>query len=204
MMPRKSTKTPEERAELIIKREKQAKKGYRLSKKDRKDIGDEEITIITDSLVSLRLVGYTPSQCAAIVGMSKGQVREICNDPNFKSRLSSLRDKLPEAAINLGRAYLVEAVQSVVHVLRTETDNALVLKAAAELFDRFGIAKVSRSEIKTDPLPTGKDNELSESFMDKLRAAPPETQEKIAALHESFTEGVERILSEGKSDGPTE
>lgn len=200
----RNTKTPEDRAEIIEKAQKKARKGYRLNtKRDRKDIGADEIAIIKDMLVSLRLVGYTPSQCAAIVGMSKGQVKEIVNDPNFKSRLGSLQAKLPEAAINLGRAYLVEGVMAVVHVMRTETDNALVLKAAAELFDRFGIAKVSRSEIKTDPLPPS-GNEIDESFMDKLRLAPPEKQEQIAALHESFTEGVERILSEGNDDGPTD
>jgi hypothetical protein len=203
-MPR-NMKSPEERSEVVAKAQQKAKKGYRLNtKKPRKGVSDDEIVIIKDMLVSLKLVGgYSNSQCAAIVGLSRGQVKEIVNDPNFKSRLNSLREKLPEAAINLGRAYLVEAVQAVVHVLRTETDNGLVLKAAAELFDRFGIAKVSRSEIKTDPQPTP-ESEINESLMDKLRTAPPELQEQVAALHESFTEGVERILSEGKSDAPTE
>ena len=203
-MPR-NMKSPEERAEVIEKAQKAAKKGYRLNtKRPRKGVTDDEIIVIKDMLVSLKLVGYTNSQCGAIVGLSRGQVKEIVNDPNFKSRLEAIKNKLPEAAINLGRAYLVEAVQSVVHVLRTESDNALVLKAAAELFDRFGIAKVSRSEIKTDPTPPAGEGEISESFMDKLRTAPPEVQEKVAALHESFTEGVERILNERNDDGPTE
>lgn len=197
----KTKKTPEERAALIEKAEKRARKTYRISKRDRKDIGEDEIVVIKDMLVSLRLVGYTPSQCAAIVGMSKGQVREIVNDPNFKKRLESLRSKLPEAAVNLGRAYLVEAVQAVVHILRTEKDNALVLKAAAEIFDRFGIPKVSRSEAKIDPPDTG--NEIPNSLMAKLRAASPEVQEQIALLQESFVEGVERILS-GGNDGSTD
>src|SRR3954471_23524595 len=99
-MAKRNVKSPEERSEIIEKAQKKARKGYRINtKRDRKDIGEDEITIIKDSLVSLRLVGYTPSQCAAIVGLSKGQVKEIVNDPNFKSRLASLRDKLPEAAI---------------------------------------------------------------------------------------------------------
>lgn len=198
-MPKKSVKTPEERAEIIAKAHSKARKGYRINtKRDRKDVSPDEITVIKDMLVSLRLVGYTPSGCAAIVGLSRGQVREICNDPNFKKRLESLKTKLPEAAVNLGRAYLVEAVQSVVHVLRTESDNALVLKAAAELFDRFGIPKVSRSEAKVESTEPA-EGEINETFLNKLRSAPPEVQEQVAALHESFTEGVERILSEGIS-----
>lgn len=201
----KSKKTPEERAEIIQKAHSKAKKGYRINtKRDRKDVGDDEMVVIKDMLVSLRLVGYTPSQCAAIVGLSKGQVKEIVNDPNFKSRLESLKAKMPEAAVNLGRAYLVEAVQAVIHILRTETDNSLILKAAAEIFDRFGIPKVSRAEVKADPTPDQSGSEINETFMDRLRTAPPEIQEKVAALHESFTEGVERILSEGKPDGDTD
>jgi hypothetical protein len=201
-MPR-NTKTPEERSEIVAKAHRKAKKNYRLNtKRDRKDISDDEITIIKDMLVSLRLVGYTPSQCAAIVGMSKGQVKEIVNDHNFKSRLASLQTKLPEAAVNLGRAYLVEGVMAVVHVMRTETDNALVLRAAAELFDRFGIPKVSKTEAKIDT-PTSQGDEINDQLMNKLRGAPPEIQEKVAALQESFTEGVERILSEGDENGST-
>lgn len=201
----KNKKTPAERAEILEKAHSKAKKGYRINtKRDRKDVGDDEIVVIKDMLVSLRLVGYTPSQCAAVVGLSKGQVKEIVNDPNFKSRLESLKTKLPEAAVNLGRAYLVEAVQAVIHILRTETDNALILKAAAEIFDRFGIPKVSRAEVKSDPTPEQSGSEINETFMDRLRTAPPDIQEKVAALHESFTEGVERILSEGKPDGDTD
>lgn len=201
----KNKKTPAERAEILEKAHSKAKKGYRINtKRDRKDVGDDEIVVIKDMLVSLRLVGYTPSQCAAVVGLSKGQVKEIVNDPNFKSRLESLKTKLPEAAVNLGRAYLVEAVQAVIHILRTENDNALILKAAAEIFDRFGIPKVSRAEVKSDPTPEQSGSEINETFMDRLRTAPPDIQEKVAALHESFTEGVERILSEGKPDGDTD
>ena len=191
MAPRK---TPIERAEIIMNAERKAKKGYRLNTRVRRAATDDELVVIKDMLVSLKLVGFTNQQCGAIVGLSRGQVRDITQDENFRKRLESLRTKLPEAAINLGRAYLVESVQAVVHVLRTETDNALVLKAAAELFDRFGIPKVSKVE---QPAPKEEEGEINKSTMEKLREAPPEVQEQIAALHESFTEGVERILSGG-------
>jgi hypothetical protein len=204
-MPRKpNVKTPEERSDVLLKAQKNAKKNYRLNtSKKRKGVTDDEIVVIKDMLVSLKVVGFTNSQCGAIVGLSRGQVKEICADPNFKSRLASVKNKLPEAALNLGRAYLIESVQAVVHVLRTEQDNALVLKAAAELFDRFGLPKLSKAEVRTDPAPATGD-EMPETFLAKLKAAPPDVQEKVAALHESFTEGVERILTEGKSDGDSD
>jgi hypothetical protein len=202
MPPKKS---PEERSEVLERAQARAKRGYRLkTKTDRKGVTENEIVVIKDMLVSLKLVGYSNEQCAATVGLSRRQVKEIVGHPNFQRRLETLRTKLPEAAINLGRAYLVESVQAVAHVLRTEKDSALVLKAAAEMFDRFGIPKVSRTEAKTDPTPPENNDELSEDVMDKLRRAKPETQEKIAALQESFSEGVERLLNEGSEDGPAE
>jgi hypothetical protein len=91
----------------------------------------------------------------------------------------------------------VEGVQAVVHIMRTETDNALVLKAAAELFDRFGLPKNTRAEVKTEPTAGQTENEIPKDVMDRLRAAPPELQEQVAGLHESFREGVERILNGG-------
>jgi hypothetical protein len=193
-------KTPDERAEVIRKAQSKAKKGYRLNTKTpRKGVTEDEIIVIKDMLISLKLVGYSNSQCGAIVGLSRGQVREIVRDPNFLKRLESIKTKLPEAAVNLGRAYLVEAVQAVVHILRTETDNALVLKAAAELFDRFGIPKLTRSEQKVET-PDEPTDEINQSILDKLRNQPPEVQERVASLHQSFSEGVEAILNEGKPD----
>lgn len=198
-MPRQ-VKTPDERAEVIRKATSKAKKGYRLNTKTpRKGVTDDEIVVIKDMLISLKLVGYSNSQCAAIVGLSRGQVREIVKDPNFIKRLESLKTKLPEAAVNLGRAYLVESVMAVIHVMRTETDNALVLKAAAEMFDRFGVPKLTRSESKIET-PDEPQEEINQSLLEKLRNEPPEVQERIASLHQSFSEGVEAILNEGKED----
>lgn len=192
-----TSKTPEDRSEIIEKANAKAKKGYKRNLKKRTNVSPEELVVIKDMLVSLKLVGYTNTQCAAIVGLSKGQTKEVVNDPNFKSRLASLQKKLPEAAINLGRAYLVEGVQAVVHVMRTEKDNGLVLKAAAELFDRFGIPKNTRAEIKTDPAAGQTEGEIPKDVMERIRLAPPELQEQIAGLNESFREGVERILDGG-------
>lgn len=193
-MPRQN-KTPEERSAFIEKQQSKAKRGYKKNLKKRTTVSEEELVIIKDSIVTLKLVGYSNSQIAAIVGLSKGQTREIVNDHNFQSRLQAISKKLPEAAFRLGQAYLVESVQNIMHVQRTETDNTLVLKAAAEMLDRFGIPKLTRAEIKSNPTPPT-DTEIPTTVMDKLRNASPETQESIASLHESFLEGVERILGD--------
>lgn len=195
-----SRKTPADRSEILEKANSKARKGYKGNTKKRTSVTEEELVVIKDMLVSLKLVAYTNSQCAAIVGLSKGQVKEIVGDHNFQQRLVSLKTKLPEAAINLGRAYLVEAVQAVAHVMRTEKDNALVLKAAGEIFDRFGLPKNTRAEIVKPPAEGDNPTDLPPTVMDKLRAASPEKQEAIAGLHESFVEGIERILRGGNSE----
>jgi hypothetical protein len=202
-MPRSKT-TPEERSLAVRKANRNARKGYKTNLKKRTKVSDEELTLIKDMLVSLKLVGYSNTQCASIVGLSKGQVKEAVSDPNFQSRLVALKKKLPEAAYNLGQAYLVESVQWVLHVGRTSEDGALILKAAGEMFDRFGIPKVSKTESKIETPNGNSTDEIPETLMTKLRAAAPEVQEKVAALQESFTEGIERILTEGNENEPDE
>lgn len=200
-MPKQNMKSPDERAEAVDKAQRRARKSYRKNiNKKRGNLTEAELIVVKDQLVSLKLVGYSNSQCASIVGLSKGQVGEIVKDANFQKRLMSLHEKLPQAAIQLGKAYLVEAVQWVVDVGRTTKDEDKRLKAAAELFDRFGVAKVSKNEIKdTTPVEGGEPDELPSTFMEKLRQAPPELQEKVVELQESFLEGVERILTEGSN-----
>jgi hypothetical protein len=192
-----SKKTPEARSEIIEKAQKNARKGYKTNTKKRTNVSDEELVVIKDCIVSLKLVGYTNTQIATIVGLSKGQTKEIVNDPNFKRRLAAISKKLPEAAFLLGQAFLVESVMAVMHVMRTENDNTLVLKAAAEMFDRFGIPKLTRSEIKSIPDPSDDvpDTGIPATALDKIRTASPEVAEKVASLHESFLEGVERIVN---------
>lgn len=199
-----SKRTPDERSDFIKKTQARGRKGYKTNLKKRTVVSDEELVIIKDCIVSLKLVGYTNTQISSIVGLSKGQTRDVINDPNFQSRLSAISKKLPEAAYRLGQAYLIEAVQAVLHVMRTEQDNALVLKAAAELFDRFGIPKNTKTEIKTEKPVDETATEIPKNVMDKLRQATPETQEAIAGLHEGFLEGVERILSGGNSGNSDE
>jgi hypothetical protein len=199
-MPKQKTpKTPEERSEILEKANSKARRGYNKNTKRKAKLEDLDIAIVKDQLVALKVIGgYSNTQCAMIIGISKGQCKEIVADPNFKSHIEAVKKNLPQAALNLGRAYLVEAVQAVVHVMRTEHDNALVLKAAAEIFDRFGIPKVSRSESKIDT--TQPEAEIPNDVMTQLKQARPEVQAQIADLHEGFLEGVTQILEGGKEN----
>jgi hypothetical protein len=78
-----TNKTPAERSEVIEKANAKARKGYKRNLKKRTNVTPEELVVIKDMVVSLKLVGYTNTQCAAIVGLSKGQTKEIVNDHEF-------------------------------------------------------------------------------------------------------------------------
>lgn len=166
--------------------------------------GEEEVVI--DMVIVLKLANYTNSQIAMIVGVSRGQVKKYLDDGNVQKRYLALKERLPEAAFELGKAYLIEAVQAIATVMRTTTDDTVVLKAASELMDRFGIPKVSRNEAKK-PEDDNDGNPLNDSLMERLRSASPELQERAAELHSMFEEGMERLLTEGVTEeqrGPSD
>ncbi len=199
--PRKSAqKTPADRAASLEENTARVKKRYKtnLRTKRRFEINGEE-ELVKDMVVVLKLANYTHSQIGSIVGVSRGQVREYLQDENVQKKILVLRERLPQAALELGRAYLIEAVQAVVHVLRTETDNALVLKAAAEMFDRFGLPKLSRSESTVEE--TTNLGTTDESLLMKFRSVDPELQEKAAQLHDAMEEGLRALLADAGKDG---
>lgn len=196
----RNVKTPEDRAAGLRAQEARVRKRYKANvSTKRKFTFEGEDELIKDMVVVLKLSNYTNTQIASIVGVSRGQVKTILADGNVQKKLISLKAKLPQAALELGRAYLIEAVQSVAHIMRTSNDEQVVLKAAAELFDRFGIPKVSRQESKTDPGDENEGHPVTPQLLDRLRQATPEIQERAAALQEMFQEGLDTLLNEGNA-----
>jgi hypothetical protein len=201
-------KTPEDRNQEVEKLRRRVKKQYKVNVKTRRrfEIPGEE-SVVKEMALVLKLANYSNSQIAAIVGVSKGQVKDFVADPKFQNKLLYLKERLPEAALELGRAYLIEAVQAVAHVMRTSKDEAMVLKAAGEIFDRFGLAKLSRIERKNfDPLDAiGRGG--NETTLEQFRVAPPEIQEEAAQLFDMFEQGLKVLMdkatgSEENSDAP--
>lgn len=203
MAAKRQVKTPESRAASLQEQTAKVRKRYKVNlNKRRKFTFEGEDELVKDIVVMLKLANYTHTQIASIAGVSRGQVKEILSDGNVQKKLVSLQAKLPQAALELGRAYLIEAVQAVVHVMRTTRDDKLVLTAAGEIFDRFGIPKVSRQEQKVSEGET-EEHPISASLMEKVRAASPEVQAKAADLQEMLEEGLKQLLEtpNGVSDG---
>jgi hypothetical protein len=194
-------KTPEDRAANIKAQTNRVKRKYKVNVSTRRKFnfeGEEEL--VKDMVIVLKLANYTHNQIGSIVGISRGQVGEFLADTKVQKKYMKLKEALPQAALELGQAYIIEAVQTIVHVMRTEEDNAIVLKAASDLLDRFGIPKLSRLERKTeDGSPLGSIGRGGhEAIFEQVRGMAPEIQEKIANLYDSFEQGVQQIVSDGQ------
>ena len=150
-------------------------------------------------LVVLQLAGYNHTQKARIIGISVDQVREFLNDPAVQEMLVLLRERIPDAALELLQGYMIEAIQAIVDVMRRSADDKTVIQAAADILDRGGLGKVSRQERHqtNEDMTTITDD----GIVEKLREASPEIQEEAAQLIERL-EGLLSAASEPEVETP--
>lgn len=170
---------------------------YKLDTRKRKKILPGEQEHVENMVIVLKLAGYTKTQISRTVGVSVKQVREMLEKPDVADRLIALRAALPAAALDLLQGYSIEAVQAILYVMRSSEDETVILKAAAEILDRSGVAKASRSErhqINEDRTTISDDG-----LLEKLRTAPVHVQEQAAKL----IEGLENLLVEASQTGET-
>lgn len=203
-MPSKTT--PEARAAKSQDPVKQVRRRYKKNITTRTKFIEGEEGLVKDMVVILKLANYSHSQIGTIVGVSRGQVKEYLAEPAVQKKLLALRAGIPQAALQLLEAMLIEAAVTVVHVMRTETDNALVLKAASEIFDRAGLPKLSRQEKKVDgdsPL-TGIGRGGHEDVLTDIANLTPEIQEKAAQLYDLFETGLKNLIEEAKEGAADE
>lgn len=140
-----------------------------------------EIPHVIDMVLVMKLAGYTNTDMARIIGISRNQVADILKAEDVTEKLTLLREKLPLAALDLLEGYMVEAVQVIVDIMRRSEDK-VALAAAVEVLDRAGLPKASKQErhnINEDQITVTDDG-----LIDKLREASPEVQEEAAQLVE--------------------
>ena len=183
-MPRRGS-TPDSRAADGKKRVESVRRKYKTNTKTRAKLLPAEIPHVKDMVAILKVAGYNRTQIAKSVGISRGQVAEFLDDPAVAKKIEELRTILPAAALDLMQGYMVEAVQAVVDVMRTSEDGTVVLKAAAEVLDRGGMAKTTRQE-RTNQNENREVLEFGGEFVESLRNASPEIQEQAAKMIEEL------------------
>jgi hypothetical protein len=191
-------RTPEERAELQQKSVKRIRRRYKVALNKKKVYSPGEREHLIDMVIVLKLGGYSNNQIGSSVGISRGQVKEILEEPKTAERLLDLRNNLPSAALDLLHGYSIEAVQAIADVMRSTDEDALILKAAAEILDRVGIGKVSKSEREIHNLNENKMTiGAEEGLLDSLRELPPDRQEEAAQMIEQLENFVAESIEEG-------
>lgn len=178
--------TPEDRNKDLDKHRNRVRRRYKVDlSKRRKFIPGEEAYVGVQVAV-LKISGYSNTQIGKVIGLSRGQVKEFLKQPDVSELILNLRASLPTAAIELLQSYMVEAITTLVDVMRTEQDNTLVLKAAGEILDRGGVPKASRQERENVNREEFNINVSDGGMVDALRQLPPEKQEEAAQMMEKL------------------
>lgn len=162
----------------------------------RKFLPGEEDHVI-DTVIVLKIAGYTGSQIARTIGISRGQVREILSKPDVADRVIAIRKSIPAAALELLQGFMIEAVQAVVDVMRKSEDDAIIIRAAGEILDRAGLPKASKQERHT--VSEEKTVITDDGIVDRLRQLPPEEQEQAAQIIEQL-EGLLATAAEVEAE----
>lgn len=190
-MPRER-RNPEERAKSIGKEITSIRRKYktRLTTRKRYVVGEEEA--VGTSIAVFKIAGYSNTQIAQMVGISRNQVAQQLEKPTTQELLILLRTNLTNAALELLESYTIEAIQALADVLRTSEDDNVRIKAASEILDRAGIPKVSRSEKKVEEEHTT--TFTDDGIVEAIRELPPDMQEKAAQM----IEDLEQLLQENQ------
>jgi hypothetical protein len=147
---------------------------------------------VADMVIVLRLAGYERSQIARVTNLGLSQVTALLAEPWVAEKLLTMRKALPQAALELLQDYMIEAVQTLVDIMRSSGDEKITLAAAGEILDRSGLSKASRQERHqvTETRTTFTDD----GIVEKLRTASPEVQEQAAQVIEK----LEQLLSDNE------
>lgn len=192
-MPRRES-TPATRAADAKREIASVRRKYKVELNKKRNLLPGEIPHVKDTVLVLKLAGYTRTQMSKVIGISKGQVREFLEMPDVVERLTQLRAALPQAALDLLQGYMIEAVQAIVDVMRTTHDDKLILQAAGEILDRAGLPKSSRQE--RTQINDNRTTFTDDGLLEKLRTASPAVQEQAAQLIES----LEKLLSDSANN----
>lgn len=189
-MPRNAS-TPNARASDGKKRVASVRRKYKVDTKTKKKLLAGEIEHVSDMVLVLKLAGYNRTQISQTIGISRGQVAEFLDDEAAQAKLEKIRMALPAAALELLHGYMIEAVQTLMDIMRTSEDDATRLKAAESVLDRGGIPKASRKESVNENNNNETTRvELGTDFAELIRNASPEIQAQAADM----IEGLETLL----------
>ena len=193
-MPKKRESTPTRRVSETKNDVKRVRRRYKKNVNKQSRLLPGEIPAVQNMVAVLHIAHYPKIQIARIIGISKQQVTEFLEDPAVMEMIVTLRQGLPEAALDLMEGYMIEAVQAIVDVMRVSQDDGVVLRAASEILDRTGLGKVTKKE--THNVNEDQTTISDDGIVEKLREASPEIQEQAAQM----VEGLQNLLAQAAAE----
>ena len=182
----RKNQSPESRAKAKTREQERVRRRYKKNLTLSRKLLPGEREHVADMVVVLRLAGYDKVQIARVLGLSNTQTWELLNNSDVAEKLVKLRSALPQAALELLQGYMIEAVQTVVDIMRMSDDDKVVLQAAGEILDRSGLVKASRQERLS--VNENRTTFTDDGIVERLRQASPEVQEQAAQMIEKLEE----------------
>lgn len=142
--------------------------------------------------LKLGIPGISYREIAARIDESKATVKKwFVEDAYVKEQYEYLQANLKETAVQLLQFYVIEAIETLVLLMRFGSEK-LMKESAIEILDRVGIAKLTKSESEiTNTKKYGWEDQSQ--LLNDIRQLPPEKQEEaIAGL-----EHLQRLLAGG-------
>jgi hypothetical protein len=130
------------------------------------------------------------------------QLQELLADSEVSEKLIALRKALPAAALDLLQDYTIEAVQTLVDIMRSSTDDKITLQAVSEILDRTGLGKATKQE--RHQINESRTVFTDDGIVDRLRQASPEVQEQAAQVIEQLEALLNGASKETEAEIPNE
>jgi predicted transcriptional regulator len=153
--------------------------------------GSEEL--LKQMAVVLTVAGYDQRRIAQQLAVSQPTISRWLRQPEAEQYHRFLGEHLINGAILLLRTYAIEAVETLVDVMRTTASDKTRLDAAKAILDRIGLNRaVATGEQQSEPqaIPGPEDD----PFMRQFANATPDIQQQVCVLLDE----MELLLGEHK------
>lgn len=149
--------------------------------------GEELLKKHTAVFLKIGVPGISYTDIAARLGETKGEVKKwFKEDPDVKEFYDWVLNNLKEGALSLMKTYSLEAVETLVLLMRFGSEKYM-FEASRELLDRIGVPKVSRQEIDSEHTTKHKWDD-TDTLVEQIRELSPELQEEAIAVVEKLQE----------------
>lgn len=145
--------------------------------------------------LKIGIPGISYSEIGARIDETKTTVKKwFLEDPYVREQYEVISKGLKDSALELMEFYAIEAVETLVLLMRFGEEK-IMLTSAVEILDRIGIAKLSKSEAQITSKRSHQWEDQSE-LINEIRQLPPEKQEEAIAM----LEGLQNMLVGQSSD----